>query len=126
MHITHVAIWTRDLEALVRFYCDTFAARAGEPYHNPAKQFSSRFIYFEQGATLELMHRPGQVEPTTASAYGLAHLAFALGSEAAVNTMTQRLKGMGLPHLDGPRHTGDGYYESAFLDPEGNTIELTI
>jgi lactoylglutathione lyase len=27
--------------------------------------------------------------------------------------------------LDGPRCTGDGYYESVVLDPEGNRIEIT-
>ncbi len=27
--------------------------------------------------------------------------------------------------LDGPRRTGDGYYESVVLDPEGNRLELT-
>jgi len=26
--------------------------------------------------------------------------------------------------LDGPRRTGDGYYESVILDTEGNRIEL--
>jgi lactoylglutathione lyase len=28
-------------------------------------------------------------------------------------------------HLDGPRRTGDGHYESVVLDPEGNRIEIT-
>ncbi len=43
--------------------------------------------------------------------------------------MTARLKllkGAEVKHLDGPRWTGDGYYESTFLDPEGNRLELTI
>jgi lactoylglutathione lyase len=28
--------------------------------------------------------------------------------------------------VDGPRRTGDGYYESVVLDPEGNRLELTV
>jgi lactoylglutathione lyase len=28
--------------------------------------------------------------------------------------------------VDGPRRTGDGYYESVVLDPDGNRIELTV
>ena len=27
--------------------------------------------------------------------------------------------------ISGPRTTGDGYYESCILDPEGNQIEIT-
>jgi catechol 2,3-dioxygenase-like lactoylglutathione lyase family enzyme len=27
--------------------------------------------------------------------------------------------------LDGPRRTGDGYYESVIADPDGNRIEIT-
>lgn len=60
---------------------------------------------------------------------GLAHLTFSLGSVEEVDKMTARLKllkGAEVKHLDGPRWTGDGYYESTFLDPEGNRLELTI
>jgi lactoylglutathione lyase len=42
-----------------------------------------------------------------------------------VDELTQRLKDDGYPVLDGPRRTGDGYYESVVLDPDGNRIELT-
>ena len=28
--------------------------------------------------------------------------------------------------VDGPRTTGDGYYEAVVLDPDGNRVELTI
>ena len=37
-----------------------------------------------------------------------------------------RLAADSVPVLDGPRHTGDGYYESVVLDPDGNRIELTV
>jgi lactoylglutathione lyase len=55
---------------------------------------------------------------------GLTHLAIALGSERAVDALTSKLKEAGVPVLDGPRRTGDGYYESVVLDPEGNRIEI--
>jgi lactoylglutathione lyase len=44
---------------------------------------------------------------------------------AGVDTLTARLRGDGFPVLDGPRTTGDGYYESIVADPEGNRIVLT-
>ena len=56
---------------------------------------------------------------------GFTHLAIALGSEAAVDELTARLRAEGIAVLDGPRRTGDGYYESVVLDPEGNRIEIT-
>ena len=68
----------------------------------------------------ETAKRPG--DQTT----GLAHLAFSVGSEAAVDELTVRLREAGYPVLDGPRRTGDGYYESTALDPEGNRIEITV
>ncbi|HEX7116165.1 MAG TPA: VOC family protein, partial [Steroidobacter sp.] len=58
MRIEHVAIWARDLEALRAFYERYFGARAGSRYVNEAKQFSSYFLRFSDGARLELMHRP--------------------------------------------------------------------
>jgi lactoylglutathione lyase len=28
--------------------------------------------------------------------------------------------------VDGPRRTGDGYYESVAFDPDGNRLEITV
>lgn len=57
---------------------------------------------------------------------GLIHIAFSVGSEEKVDTLTAQLKKDGFEVLDGPRKTGDGYYESAVLDPEKNRIEITV
>ena len=57
---------------------------------------------------------------------GYAHLAMSVDSAEIVDQLTARLIADGYPHIDGPRHTGDGYYESVILDPEGNRIEITI
>ena len=53
-------------------------------------------------------------------------LAFSVGSEQAVNNLTERLHSDGYEVVDGPRRTGDGYYESVVLDPDGNPIEITV
>ena len=43
-----------------------------------------------------------------------------------MDELTHRLRADGYEILDGPRTTGDGYYETAFLDTEGNRIEITV
>ncbi len=126
--IEHVALWARDLESLCAFYARTFEATIGPLYENPGKGFKSRFLQFADGARLEVMQtttlQPAEHEPG-AQRMGLTHLAISLGSQAAVDTLTSLLRQGGATVLDGPRRTGDGYYESVVLDPEGNRLELT-
>lgn len=124
--IEHVALWVRDLDLVGDFYVRHFGATPGPRYENPAKGFASRFLSFSDGARLELMTSLGRLSSATGEHLGLAHMALSLGSEAAVDRLTAELKTHGVPILDGPRRTGDGYYESVVLDPEGNRIELTV
>jgi len=128
MKIEHIAIWTKQLEVLKEFYIKYFDATANEKYFNPNKGFSSYFLSFETGARLELMEMEG-IPESKDDLYdqftGLIHFAFSLGSEKAVDQLTDRLVGDGYEKIDGPRRTGDGYYESCILDPDGNRIELT-
>jgi lactoylglutathione lyase len=128
MTIEHVALWTADLERARRFYEAYFGATAGARYQNPAKAFASYFLGFASGARLELMHRPDLRASAVHAvpAVGYAHLAFATGSRAAVDSLTERLRAAGHPVLGEPRTTGDGYYESVVADPDGNSIEITI
>lgn len=127
MIIEHVSLWVRDLEAISEFYCDYFGGNVSESYVAAHDQFRSCFITFSCGARLELMTRSGLAEPPSFDfLYGWAHVAFSLGSKAKVDETTQRLKLAGCHILSGPRVTGDGYYESSLLDPEGNVIEITI
>jgi lactoylglutathione lyase len=126
MKIEHLAIWTNQLEELKNFYCNYFKAESSDKYHNPNKEFSSYFLTFKSGSRLELMHRPKLKNNDTKPSVGLAHFAFSVGSEAEVDRLTKMLKNEGYPPIDGPRRTGDGYYESTFHDPDGNIVELTV
>jgi len=127
MHIEHIALWTADLERLRTFYESQFGAIAGPRYVNTAKQFESYFLCFESGARLELMQTANlESTPTGHERCGYAHVAFALGGGERVCEMTARLAAAGCPIVDGPRVTGDGYFESVVLDPDGNRIELTV
>ena len=102
-----------------------FGARAGAPYRNPAKGFASRFLEFDSGARLEIMTRTGVTTRAAGESLGYAHLALAVGDEAAVDRLAQACRAAGVPVVDGPRRTGDGYYECVVHDPEGNRIEIT-
>ena len=126
MHIEHAALWTKDLSRLTAFYVEYFEAVAGPLYVNPRRQFSSHFLSFASGARLEVMSVPALAERAEGTCQGAAHLAFATGSEARVNALTERLRSAGFVVLDGPRRTGDGYYESVVLDPDGNRVEITV
>jgi lactoylglutathione lyase len=127
MKIDHVALWASDLERAVRFYVESFVAKPGGKYANPHKAFESCFLSFGSGPRLEVMRRPGQAEGVPdGSRAGLSHIAFSLGSVAEVDGLTERLRGRGFTVADGPRWTGDGYYESVVLDPDGNRVELTV
>ncbi|MBJ8103498.1 MULTISPECIES: VOC family protein [Bacillus cereus group] len=126
MKIEHVAIWVNDLEGMRDFYKQYFGGEANSLYHNPKKQFESYFITFEGGARLELMRQVGIDEKVQTSTIGYAHIAFSVGSKEKVNELTNILREAGYPVLNGPRTTGDGYYESVVSDPEGNQIEITI
>ena len=127
--IEHIALWTEDIERLARFYAHYFGASVGSTYANPSKGFESRFLTFADGARLELMTtstlRPLKCEPGV-HRMGLTHLALSLGSERRVEELTAVLRQAGVEVADGPRRTGDGYYESVILDPDGNRVELTV
>jgi lactoylglutathione lyase len=129
MRIEHLALWTDDMERCVQFYVTYFGASVGDRYVNAAKGFESCFLTFSSGARLEVMRTTTLSPvplPAGAQRMGLTHFAMSVGSERDVDALTQRLKSDGYALLDGPRRTGDGYYESVVLDPDGNRIEITV
>jgi lactoylglutathione lyase len=127
MRIEHVAIWTTDLARCKHFYSSYFGATVGPTYRNPVKGFESCFLSFADGARLEAMTTTSLslVEfPPGVQRLGLTHLAISVGSEQLVDQLTQRLRDDGIAVVDDPRRTGDGYYESVVIDPDGNRIEI--
>lgn len=129
VRIEHVAIWTRRLEQLKEFYETYFQAAASAKYVNHRTGFESYFLSFSSGARIELMQSPGLADSSgdsRARPTGYAHLALSVGSREEVDRLTAQLDDAGHQVASGPRTTGDGYYESLVLDPDGNRIEITI
>ena len=128
MKIEHLAIWADDIELLRAFYMKYFNLHCGDKYTNPTKNFTSYFLSFEEGGTrIELMHIPDMEAPASrGNLKGLAYFSIATGNRETVDALTGRLREDGYTILSEPRTTGDGYYESAVADPEGNYVEITV
>ncbi len=122
--IHHVAAWVCDLEAQRDFYLGLFGGTATTVYRNQARGFRSCFLAFGAGARLELMTVVGLAASPAQPATGLAHLAFGAGTSADVDAFARRLREAGRAVENGPRRTGDGFYELVFRDPEGNLVEV--
>lgn len=125
MRIGHVAMYVHDLEGVKNFFVRFFDAEANEGYHNPRSGLRSYFLSFEDGSRLEIMNLPQMGEQKKNLArMGYIHIAFEVGSREKVDILTEKLYEAGYEVLNGPRVTGDGYYESVILGPEDNQIEI--
>ena len=126
--ITHLAIYCTDLEGMRDFYMRFFNASSNERYLNIKKGFASYFLSFgESPVRLELMTKLTVTDGgggQEIERLGLTHMAIQLASAKAVNELTELLRERGFTIAGEPRTTGDGYYESVVLDPEGNRLEL--
>jgi lactoylglutathione lyase len=128
MKVEHIAIWVENIEAMRQFFLTYFNAISSDKYVNSKKNFTSYFISFnEGGARLELMNNPDiyKAEMDRTLMQGLAHISIFVGTKRDVDELTERLRNGHYRITSEPRTTGDGYYESVILDPEGNSIELT-
>jgi len=124
MHISHIALWTDNLERLKDFYVKYFGGTSNQKYINAAKGFESYFISFEGGCSLELMKRTDITFRPKQETLGYCHFAFKVGSHEKVIALTNLLAQEGYTVAGLPRLTGDGYFESVILDPDGNRVEL--
>jgi lactoylglutathione lyase len=128
MKIDHIAIWTQHIDKMRHFYEKYFEGKSGDKYINPRKNFESYFIEFEKGSRLELMEQleiDSKLHDDIQNYLGITHFAFATGNRTKVDQLTEQLRSDGYTIIGEPRMTGDGYYESVVLDPEGNKVEIT-
>lgn len=128
MKIDHIAIWTKQLEKMKHFYENYFQGKAGQKYINPRKNFESYFIEFDSGTRLEIMEKleiDSKLHDDSGNYLGITHFAISTGARNKVDLLTEQLKLDGYSIIGNPRVTGDGFYESVVLDPDGNKVEIT-
>lgn len=124
--ISHIAIYTNDIDRLSKFYENYFWAVKDADYKNPDTGLQTRFLHFNGNSRLEILSKPGLTEPKANQATGFTHIAFGVGSEEEVDSITADLIRDGNPLIKPPHKTGDGCYESCVADPDGNEVEITV
>lgn len=124
MRIEHIAVYADDLVGMRNFFVKYFGAVPNDGYRNPKTDFRSFFLTFDSGTRLEIMSRSDMCAKDIPQRLGYHHIAFSLGSREAVDELTARLAAEGFAVLNGPRTTGDGYYESCISGFEGIVVEL--
>ena len=141
-HIDHAALWVTDLDGARDFYSHWFNGHSNGLYENPRTGLRTYILHFTDGpweerrTRLELMSRPDVAAPAAPAEAadvaapaertgpGWAHVSFSLPGRNDVDRLAVDMAEAGVRLVDGPRQTGDGYYEAAILDPEGNRVEL--
>lgn len=122
--IDHAAMHVLDLERARQFFETYFGATANDQYHNPRTGLRTYFLSFEGSARLEIMSRPGVEVARQDGLLGWGHVALNVAGRERVDALAARLAHDGYRVTNGPRTTGDGYYEAVVLDAEGNEIEI--
>ena len=123
--VTHIGIYTSDLERMKSFYEKYFDAVSNEKYEE-SNGFSSYLLTLGSDVRIEIMsHTKLEHREIIDKINGISHIAFSVGSREAVTKLTERLVADGYRLNSPPRETGDGYFESNIADPDGNAIEIT-
>lgn len=127
--IDHIGIYVENLETVKTFFETYFQATGHPMYHNQRTGFRSYFLTFGDSFTrLEIMNRAETeaAEPKADYAAGYHHLSISVGSKEQVDALAKQLQADGYAVVDGPRTTGDGYYECSAIGPEGLRLEITV
>src|ERR1017187_4552261 len=116
--IAHAAAWVADLDRACAFYVRWFGGVPGPLYRSERQPLDRKSTRLNSSHRLELMT---MAEETARP----AHIVDSVGSRDAVDRLVERMRADGIAIADGPRLTGDGYYEAEVIDSEGNLVEIT-
>lgn len=124
MKIHHIAFWTLDIERLVDFYCTHW--QGIELFRHQSGDFHSVFIEIFGCLRIEIMSRTGLPGADPTERVGYSHLSVEVESREEVNRLTETCLAHGIRLEKNREQYDDGFYESSFLDPDGNIIEIAF
>jgi catechol 2,3-dioxygenase-like lactoylglutathione lyase family enzyme len=113
--LRHLALNTRNLEAMRRFYVD-FLGFTIEWQPDPDN------VYLTSGADNLALHRVP--EPRAPSGQALDHLGLIVPSASDVDGWATYLEGLGVTIVAKPKTHRDGARSCYIKDPDGNTIQI--
>ena len=126
MKIAYVSMYVKDLEKMKNFFVKYFNATVTDKYENFQTGHTYCYLKFDEGSRLSLVSAPNIIERQSGeNIRGLNRFAIAVDSKDAVKSITENIEKDGYQVVSGYRMNGYGEYESRFLDPEGNEIEIT-
>lgn len=123
-----MAIWCKNLQEMKHFYDHFFDNKRNDIHTNSMNGFRSYFLSLSNGPCIELM----QMDSLLIAAVNIhpqfmfAHIEFSVGSQRKVNEMAENLVASGYEVQDGPHWTDDGNYELVVLDPEWNSVQISV
>ena len=114
--LRHAAIYVRDLERSLTFYCDVMGLRL-EWRPNPENAYLT-----SGGDNLALHQLPSGAEP--GEVQFLDHIGFAVPTQDDVDKWASRLSDMGIDFVEPPATHRDGARSFYFHDPDGILIQI--
>ncbi len=129
MKVSHIALWSPDIERLKAFYVMYFGAVSGERYENETFNLYASYLLTlpDGGCKIKLMQCADMFpNPREVDQEGLTYIAVSVGSQEAVDALSQRLEDDGTIIVSDPRFDEEGGYEAIVFDPDGNLVAITV
>jgi len=128
MKIDHFELVTRQLETMKDFYVRFFGAKA-EFWGDEEEGVALYFLDFGGTTRIEIKENleSEKTPEDPEMRVGLGHLAFLCTSRHEMLDKLEELRAAGVPVTLEPTDYGtDDFFECSILDPDGNTVELSV
>jgi len=123
MKMLHTCLRVLDLDATLKFYCDTLGFVLKRKFELPGADATLAFIAVDDSHDsheIELTYNHGQKEPYTVGD-GFAHIALAVED---IDEAYKKWTAEGVTFRKPPHTIGSGSKIAFILDPDGYNIEL--